>query len=78
MQKRWHGKEYKTAVTSNNSEGWLAVDLKRTTSGLEELVARIVFWDAEGQFALEMYVQELPLAIVEETIAEARAQVRGL
>jgi hypothetical protein len=34
-----------------------------------------VFWDAQGQFALELGVPELPLTIVEELIAEARSTI---
>jgi hypothetical protein len=38
--------------------------------------ARIVFWDAVGQFALEVTVGELPLVVIEELIREAKATIR--
>jgi hypothetical protein len=35
----------------------------------------VVFWDAAGQFALEVHVRELPLELVEELISEARREI---
>jgi hypothetical protein len=40
-------------------------------------VARIIFWDACGQWLIEMLDGELPRSIVEELIAEAKLLVLG-
>ena len=75
--KRTHGQaEYTTQVTHDDQEGWTAVELHQTQGGSSQLAARVVFWDAEGQFALEMSIRELPVAIVEALIAEAKATIR--
>ena len=75
MRKMWKGFEYTTVLASNDDEGWIALELHRTEKRRDVLVARIVFWDAEGQFSLEVRVDEVPLAIVEELIAEAKARI---
>jgi hypothetical protein len=72
MKRTWKGATYETQLTSDNSDGWVALELQR--AGV--LVARVVFWDAEGQFSLELSIGELPLAIVEELIAEAKSKIK--
>ena len=67
--------EYSTSKLSNNSEGWDALELSRSAGETTERVARLTFWDAEGQFQMEMYGPGLPLVIVEEFIAEAKTLV---
>jgi len=42
----------------------------------DDCVARIIFWDACGQFVLETFGAEIPLGIVEEFIAEAKAKIK--
>jgi hypothetical protein len=75
MRKIWKGFEYATVLASDDEEGWIALELHRTANGQDVLAARIVFWDAEGQFSLEVRVDEVPLTIVEELIAEAKARI---
>lgn len=43
-------------------------------SGETECVARVLYWDATGQFAFEAF-KEIPLDIVEELIVEAKKSV---
>lgn len=76
MMKRWANAQYTTSVEQNNEEGWVAVVLSRQVGSVVQRVGRVVFWDADGQFALEMSVAELPLGIVEELIAEAKHVIK--
>ena len=76
MKKLWAGWEYITTTASDHTEGWTALEMTRRKGASVERVARVVFWDAEGQFSLEMLVRELPLVVVDELIAEARATVK--
>lgn len=76
MQRQQQNALYTTESVQDLREGWAAVELQRTVAGVAERVARVVFWDAEGQFALEMSASELPLDIVEKLIEEARATIR--
>jgi hypothetical protein len=75
MQKNWRDIQYATSLKTDVSEGWTAVELHKATERGTTLVARVVFWDAEGQFALELPLGELPLEIVEALIAEAKASI---
>ena len=76
MKKLWAGWEYTTTTTSDTAEGWTALELTRRKGASIERAARVVFWDAEGQFSLEMLIRELPLAVVEELIGEAKATIK--
>jgi hypothetical protein len=38
-------------------------------------VAKITFWDATGQFYLEISAKELPLLVIEDFIVEAKQQI---
>ena len=75
MKKMSNGADYVTQLVSDNDEGWIALELHRTENWRCVLAARVVFWDATGQFALEVLVDELPLTIVEELIAEAKERI---
>lgn len=72
----WAAWEYTTTIRSDNAQGWTALELSRQQAGRSEQAARVVFWDAEGQFSLEMLVPALPLVIVEDLIKEAKATIR--
>jgi hypothetical protein len=74
MNKTWANVHYVTNTVSNEQEGWLAVELSRV-GRTTELIARVVYWDADGQFSFEMSTKEIPLIVVEELIAEARQTV---
>ena len=72
MNRHWERAHYSTALVRNDVEGSTALELRRGDAGV---VARLVFWDAAGQFYLDSVHGELPLDIVAELIAEARASI---
>lgn len=76
MRKHWKTALYSTELASDPEDGWIALQLHREADGESSVVARIVFWDAEGQFVLETSNNELPLNIVEEFINEARTMIK--
>jgi hypothetical protein len=76
MHRPWKNALYTTDVARDQDEGWCAMRLHREARGQSAIVATIVFWDAEGQFAFETSGTELPLEVVEEFIAEARATIK--
>lgn len=76
MKKQSHRADWETKVAIDNAKGWIAVELHRTADAKSTVVARVVFWDAEGQYSLETIGDELPLVIVEELIAEARQTIK--
>ena len=76
MDVRHGSARYETAPSSNNQEGWSALELHVERNGSRKYVARVVYWDADGQFTLELVVPELPLRIVEMLINEAKGTIR--
>jgi hypothetical protein len=76
MKKAWLNAEYLTNLVVNNSEGWTALELHMRARGASCVAARVVFWDAAGQFFLEVALKELPLDVVEEFVAEARSTIK--
>lgn len=76
MDRIWARTRYRTKAVENLSEGWLAIDLIRDTERSTETAARVTYWDAEGQFSFQMFGGEIPLSILEEFVAEAKAAVR--
>jgi hypothetical protein len=76
MNKTWANVHYVTNIVRDDEEGWIALELARQAEPTTEPAARIVFWDAEGQFAFEMCAKEIPLSIVEEFIAEAKHTIK--
>lgn len=75
MRQRWKSLEYYTEVKSDNAEGWISLELVCDSAGERRVVGRVTFWDAEGQYSLEMFETELPLTIVEALIREARTTI---
>jgi hypothetical protein len=71
----WAGIMYVSSLTHDDDEGWTALELTSHVGDRTERVARVVFWDAAGQFSLEMFTDELPLVIIEELIAEAKRKI---
>lgn len=56
-----------SSTIKNDDDGYIGRELHRNN----DVVARVVFWDAEGQYSAET-IGEVPLAILEELIAEAK------
>lgn len=77
MNRQWERARYSTSLAHDDAEGWTALELRRTAAdGEAVLCARIVYWDAAGQFYLDSVRTELPLAIVVELIAEAESAIK--
>jgi len=75
--KRVHGVfDFESEFVEDRSEGWGGLDLYRLEDSNRLHVARIVFWDAVGEFTLETFAGEVPLTIIEELIQEARRTIR--
>jgi hypothetical protein len=66
---------FSSTFVEDRRAGYGGLELYLTTKEKKKLVARIIYWDACGQFFFETLNTELPLFIVEELIAEARAKI---
>ena len=47
----------------------------RTAADERKLVARLIFWDAAGQFSVETFDTDVPLYVLERLIEEARQEM---
>ena len=75
--KRIHGRfEFESAYVEDRRDGWGGFDLYRLENDQKQRVARIVFWDAAGEFVLETFGGDVPLTIMEELIAEAKRTIK--
>ncbi|MBM4385029.1 MAG: hypothetical protein FJ091_16880 [Deltaproteobacteria bacterium] len=75
--KRVHGRfEFETTYVEDRRDGWGGFDLYRVEGGKKMRVARVVFWDAAGEFVLETFGGDVPLAVIEELIREAKRVIK--
>jgi hypothetical protein len=76
MNRNWAGACYTTLAVSDNKDGYSGLELYRTNKGKTDRVAKILFWDASGQFFFETFNTDVPLNIVEELITEAKTTIK--
>lgn len=67
--------EFSTSYIEDTREGFAGLELRRKTADNEECAARVLFWDASGQFFVETFNGDVPLVVLEEVIEEARQRV---
>jgi|GEM_PF-1704373 len=76
MNRECAGVHYSTILIEDHKDGYAGLELYRTDREKKECVAKIIFWDACGQFVMETFSTEIPLNIVEEFIAETKAKIK--
>lgn len=68
---------YTTRLTYDDKEGNSALELYADRDGEgTERVARVVFWDAYGDFFFETFGTDVPAIVAEQLIAEARSSIK--
>ena len=76
MNRKYGDLSYESAFVEDRKKGMAGLELYRTRGSQRERVARILFWDASGQFAVETFNAEVPLDVLEELIVEAKGIVK--
>lgn len=76
MKRDYSNAHYSTLSVNDRKEGYAALELLRTIKGETKRVARVVFWDASGQFFFETSDTDIPLEIAEDLIAEAKRTIK--
>jgi len=66
---------YRTEAFDDTSAGCAGLHLFATANDETVQVGKIVFWDAAGQFFIELNAAELSLHLVERFIAEAKQAI---
>ena len=68
---------YSTKLVADNRDGFAGLELHRTLrrdpADAPKRVAQVVFWDAAGQFFIETFGTDIPVAVAERLIAEVRS-----
>jgi len=67
---------FTSSLISNADEGYIGLELTKTERAESKPAARILFWDACGQFVLETLGTDVPLEIIEDLIAEAKSKIK--
>jgi hypothetical protein len=75
MEQDYAGIPYKSIYVSNDRDGFAGLELHRLSGDHGTCVARVIFWDARGQFFAETCGTDVPLELLECLIAEAKATI---
>jgi hypothetical protein len=75
MKYSFAGDHYKSIYVSNDQEGFAGLELHRISGNQSRCVARVIFWDATGQYFVETCGAEITLQLLERLIAETKAAV---
>ena len=76
MKRDYSNAHYTTFSVNDRKDGYSALELYQTVKGETKRVARVIFWDASGQFFLETFNADIPLEIVEDLISEAKKTIK--
>lgn len=76
MRRKYLNSTFLTKLVEDTEEGYASLEMYESSEKGEQMVARIVFWDSNGQFFIEMATDELPLVLVEEMAKEARERIQ--
>jgi len=75
MQRQFgHERYWSTSI--DHTDGYAGLQLHRERFGNTDIVAQVVFWDADGHFYVQTFGCDVPVEIIETVIAEAKEQVR--
>jgi hypothetical protein len=75
MESQFGQDRFLTSFIEDHKAGFSGIRLSRQRSGKTSVAAEIVFWDATGHFMVQTF-GEVPLEIIELSIAEAKQKVR--
>jgi hypothetical protein len=77
MDRQYSIYRYSTRLVHDNKEGNSALELHMTRKdGTVDRVARVVFWDACGDFFFETFGHQVPVRIAEELMIEAKETIK--
>lgn len=78
MDRDYADSHYTTSRVDDNKDGFSAVELyrNRRSENRNVRVARVVFWDACGDFFIETFNADIPVKLAEDLISEARTTIK--
>lgn len=75
MEYSYAGVLYKSTYVSDDQDGFAGLELHRLSGDQSTCMARVIFWDAMGQYFVETCGTEITLELLERLIAETKAAV---
>ena len=66
------GNRYWSIKTQDDTDGYIGVKVFREQSGKQDEVASVIYWDATGEIAVSMLVDEMPIEVIEAAAVEVR------
>jgi hypothetical protein len=76
MELQHAGARYVTTYVENRTEGYAGIELIHDRDGTHVIVARVIYWDAYGQYFVETCGSDVPLTVLEAAIHDVKARVR--
>lgn len=76
MDRQYGNVHYRSFPIEDVQQGFVGLELYRVCQDQKDRVARIVFWDATGQFSIETCGTDIPLEILESLIVEVKESVK--
>ena len=66
------GYRYWSVKTQDDTDGYIGLKVFREQSGEQDEVASVIYWDATGEIAVSMLVDEMPIEAIESAANEVR------
>ena len=76
MDRQYGDIHFVSKMVQDLTDGFVGYELLQTQHGKNSCAAKVLFWDASGQFFVETLGCDVPLEIIEELISEAKANIK--
>lgn len=76
MDRQYGDARYTSCMIEDRKEGYIGLELRRLRHGISDRIARILFWDASGQFSVETLGSDVPLDVLEELLLEVKTSIK--
>ena len=76
MNRQFGDTRFWTQYVEDRNDGYAGLRLHRERFGRTAVAAKVLYWDATGQFFVETLDGDVPSDIIEAVIAEAKERVR--
>jgi hypothetical protein len=76
MIRELHGAQYSTVVASDLERDGMGLELHWHCQGQDAVVAEVFMSDKDGSWTLNTFECDVPLELIEELIAEAKARLK--
>ena len=75
MEMQFGHERYWTIYVEDHEDGFAGLHIYRERFGNTALAATVIFWDASGYFSIQTLDGDVPVAVFEATIVEAKQKI---